>query len=468
MSLIIHRAYNMRRSPRSLFAAAGALSLLMPAAALAQSAPQGVCIEQYVNGVAVGCNYSGGGGGSNNGSSLPPGTRSIWEDLADLLKAPDPAVARAAGVELNNRAIKLFETGDWAGAIPMLEQALAKFPDDPIIQKNLTYARERLTQAQAERARIQAQERDLALARNIQGGIQNFAQTLNAAPSSGGLDFDGRAATGPSGTEGLDFAAVLPTPVPVQPGCGPSRDSRVVDACNVPSGLPRDVEDAISGGYANTPPGVSDRVRKGAQAVMTKDWAVAKAWFQDALRLDPNNAALKRLVEITEYSSPERPAATPAAPRPIVASEITRPPSEAELNEYFRKRDPGEPEPVRTKQMRLYIIGMPNEEFARRLGLRTSPAEAAQEDLKERDPIYYHARRYPGSGGALSHLPENEFVKAFVTNELKGIKNDPIDVARMDWFGEKAIADMMYRKGRGEELTWVQEAILNGYLTKPE
>lgn len=79
-------------------------------------------------------------------------------------------------------------------------------------------------------------------------------------------------------------------------------DTSVVDARNVPSGLDKATENAIAKAYANAPPGVSDRVRKGFQAVMERDWKVAKAWFEDALNHDPNNPGLQRLVALADYS----------------------------------------------------------------------------------------------------------------------------------------------------------------------
>ncbi len=82
----------------------------------------------------------------------------------------------------------------------------------------------------------------------------------------------------------------------------PSSDPMVVDARHVSSGLPKAVDNAIASGYASAPPGVGDRVRKGFQAVATHDWKLARAWFQDALIHDPNNAGLKRLVELADYT----------------------------------------------------------------------------------------------------------------------------------------------------------------------
>ncbi len=91
----------------------------------------------------------------------------------------------------------------------------------------------------------------------------------------------------------------------------PHTDTSVVDARNVPSGLPKALDNAIASAYSSAAPGVSDRVRKGFQAVMERDWKVAKAWFQDALKRDPNNAGLKRLVALTDTSQqPNRQPAT--------------------------------------------------------------------------------------------------------------------------------------------------------------
>jgi hypothetical protein len=79
-------------------------------------------------------------------------------------------------------------------------------------------------------------------------------------------------------------------------------DPMVVDAANVPSGLPKSIDDAIVSGYSGAAPGVSDRVRKGFQAIADHDWKVARAWFQDALNHDPKNGGLKRLTELAEYT----------------------------------------------------------------------------------------------------------------------------------------------------------------------
>lgn len=78
--------------------------------------------------------------------------------------------------------------------------------------------------------------------------------------------------------------------------CAPVTDPKIVDACNVPSGLPKSVEAEIP----DTPAG--NRVRKGFEAIMDHDWNVAHAWFQDALNHDPGNAGIQRLIDLAEYT----------------------------------------------------------------------------------------------------------------------------------------------------------------------
>lgn len=60
----------------------------------------------------------------------------------------------------------------------------------------------------------------------------------------------------------------------------------------------------------------ADRISKGFQAVINHDWPVALAWWQDALNRDPNNAALKRSVDLAQWMVDRRKAkaAGPATP----------------------------------------------------------------------------------------------------------------------------------------------------------
>lgn len=76
----------------------------------------------------------------------------------------------------------------------------------------------------------------------------------------------------------------------------PNTDPMVVDARNVPSGLPKSVDDAIP----HTPSG--ERVRKGFQAIQDGDWKVALAWFKDALNKEPGNSGIARLVDLAQFT----------------------------------------------------------------------------------------------------------------------------------------------------------------------
>jgi hypothetical protein len=96
--------------------------------------------------------------------------------------------------------------------------------------------------------------------------------------------------------ESKDFNAVVHAAIMASKGPTLDNDPSVVDARNVPTGLPKSVEAEIP----NTPSG--DRVRKGFEAIMNHDWNAAHAWFQDALNHDPGNAGIQRLIDLAEYT----------------------------------------------------------------------------------------------------------------------------------------------------------------------
>lgn len=95
----------------------------------------------------------------------------------------------------------------------------------------------------------------------------------------------------------------------------PNNDSKVVDAR-----VPRD------GTYLtnqvpelkNSP--AADRITKGFQAVIKHDWPVALAWWQDALNRDPNNAALKRSVDLAQWMVDKRKAKAAGPTTPLGAA----------------------------------------------------------------------------------------------------------------------------------------------------
>ena len=134
-----------------------------------------------------------------------------------------------------DEAMDYYDRKDWDNAIRSFEEALDRDPDDPDLQAWLN-------RAKAEKAKSR-------------------------------------------------MPARITTPRPA-----PTNDSTVVDARNVPSGLPKSVEMSIP----HTPAG--DRVRKGFQAITTHDWKVAAAWFQDALNHEPGSPGLQRLVDLAQFT----------------------------------------------------------------------------------------------------------------------------------------------------------------------
>lgn len=76
----------------------------------------------------------------------------------------------------------------------------------------------------------------------------------------------------------------------------PNLDPMVVDARVAPMGA-----DLLSQVPELERSPAADRIRKGYQALMTRDWPVALAWWQDALQRDPNNAALMRSVDLAQW-----------------------------------------------------------------------------------------------------------------------------------------------------------------------
>lgn len=254
-----------------------------------------------------------------------------------LKNSPDDAVIKKnLAYALNAMGNEAYNKGDYATAASYYEQAL-KYSDDPTIKSNLAYVRAAMTAKEKdEKDAADAARRDKAAADKMQNSIQDFAKTLSAVSASGGLDFDGvnsGGATKDTKSDGLDFTTVVST----QPGSALQfGDPMVVDARNVPSGLPTRMDNAISDLYKDAPEGVSDRVRKGFQAVMERDWEAAKVWFQDALNRDPDNAGLKRLVKLTEYDK-----AAPVIQLPA--------PSDAEL--LFRPDDQPKAQPKTPRYM---------------------------------------------------------------------------------------------------------------------
>jgi len=173
-------------------------------------------------------------------------------------------------------AYDAYARHDYEVAIAQYEIAAAAIPDryQHDIEVSLTAARERLSE----------QRRDATMRAALSGMVDSLQVTSQVRRDTT--------------SDGLGFM---------------TSDPSVVDARGVPSGLPPSLEAVIP----HTPAG--DRVRKGLEAVMTRDWKVALAWFQDARNHDPTDPALARLVDVAQFNIDRQtaPSATPGTTTPV-------------------------------------------------------------------------------------------------------------------------------------------------------
>lgn len=174
----------------------------------------------------------------------------VRENIAMARAAINQTESRNAANRLRMEANTTYDRGDHSGALALYRRALAVDPncltDDG--KKWVQNLEARLNSASA-----------------IQQAMDKYPAALSAAPSSGGLDFI-------------------------------ATDPMVVDARNVPSGLPQSVEAAIP----RTPAG--KRIRKGFQAIADHDWKAALLWFQDAYNREPGDPGLQRLVDLAQFT----------------------------------------------------------------------------------------------------------------------------------------------------------------------
>lgn len=186
--------------------------------------------------------------------------------------------------------------------------------------------RERQRQAEEKRQKDAAFIRDRDAAANSLKGSTGSAMDqlkgLSGADSSGlkGSGFD----TGNSGLKGLRGSDPVVDNRNEPAGLGgksnfngaiakPGKPAPHTDTSVVDARVPRDgayLTDRVPE-LKNSP--AADRITKGFQAVINHDWPVALAWWQDALKRDPNNAALKRSVDLAQWMV-DRPKAKAAGP----------------------------------------------------------------------------------------------------------------------------------------------------------
>lgn len=207
------------------------------------------------------------GGGSGNTSLTPSGPS------PEEVRQQQERQRLKAKAWSSDEALDYFDRKDWDNAIRSFEEALDRDPDDPDLNDWLKRAK-----TEKAKARMPA-----IVSPSLPAPI-NDSKVVDTRNEPAGLG-------GKSKSKGTH---ATPKPAPT-----------------LPTGLPNGLDSAIANAYASAPPGVSDRVRKGFQAVMVRDWKVAKAWFQDALNRDPTNVGLKRLVALTD--APQQPNQQPAA-----------------------------------------------------------------------------------------------------------------------------------------------------------
>lgn len=308
--------------------------------------------------------------GNYTGASCPGcgsagGTTSNTRRISNKKIAKQQRLTEA--YEANEQGVKYFNNHDYANAVVFFQEALNKDKGEKVYQNNLITANEQLQIQQQDQLRFQQQEQlriqqqqlqeqqNKAAALKMQQSIQAFMQTSNKVSSSGGLDFDGNNSTtadpNNSNRNNLQFG-----------------DPNLVDARNVPSGLPKATDDAITGAYKNAPPGVSDRVRKGFQAVMTKDWKAAKAWFQDALLLDPGNQGLQKFIALCDYTPGNKPAANTSNNKKPVVVPGPNSPTKVEIDDFFNNFNAGIAF-TPSEKVRKYVLAMPKEEFKKQLDI---------------------------------------------------------------------------------------------------
>lgn len=196
----------------------------------------------------------------------------------------------------NHQGVEAFAQRDWVTALRYFQQAIDRWPDNPVYVKNLQN-----TQKQVERV-----QRDASAANDMAAAIAQMVDTLPALGGAQG-DVDNGSSKSSANNSQLSFI---------------DADS-VVDARKVPSGLPKFVEDSIP----HSPSG--DRLRKGFECVMEHDWPAARAWFEDALNHDPGNAGIGRLIDLAQYTM-----------RRQKASSLTFEDADAVMSQMFREGPP--------------------------------------------------------------------------------------------------------------------------------
>ncbi|MBK7392804.1 MAG: hypothetical protein IPI64_05800 [Chloracidobacterium sp.] len=115
------------------------------------------------------------------------------------------------------------------------------------------------------------------------------------------------------------------------------RDGKQTPAAAPEPVVPKFLETTVANSFPMAPPEVSERIRKGLQAVMNHDWKVARAWFQDAQNREPKDLGIQRLAALADYmvEKKDTPAPVPAETTPADQEKIFKDTMESGMNEFY-------------------------------------------------------------------------------------------------------------------------------------
>ena len=247
--------------------------------------------------VKAGMPHSGSVSGNSGSGNSGPSADQIAEQKADLAEQKAAAAQKIIQGEadaLTQQGRDAFNRQDYETAIKYFQAALEKTPDDSTISNWILKNKAAITgkKQREQEAFNRSKQEGLSQLRGLsQGGNFDSGTGLKSINSTD------------SGLKGLDDNSTglktLPNVI---------TDPMVVDARNVPTGLPKEVEDSIP----HTPAG--NWVRKGFQAIQAHDWKSALADFQTAQLNESGDPGLARLVDLAQYTLQRESQTTNAKP----------------------------------------------------------------------------------------------------------------------------------------------------------
>lgn len=213
---------------------------------------------------------------------------------ASLKVFSTPKTRENLGNAYNQVALEYYNRGNIQEAARYVELAGQYKPGDSQISSNQAIVRERMETQRAEAAGSAAVGQSL-------DKLTQVVTRMQTATSVPGLDFDngGKPAVTSSSSDALVFLPATGTRQDV----GDSRGGTPAGAAGLRAPplnptLPQFAE------IENSP--AAGEARKAFQAIIAKDWPVAIVWYKQALLKDPQNAALKRALDLAEYTQARR------------------------------------------------------------------------------------------------------------------------------------------------------------------